>query len=532
MLKLLLKKQFSEIFRAWFYDAKKNKVRSKASTAVTVALFIFLMVGVIGGSVAMLSVALCIAFASAGVEWLYFALIGLLSILFGTFGSVFSTYSGLYLAKDNDLLLSMPIPVRYIMISRLLGVYLMGLAYSGVCFLPALVVYLIMMPFSIGALLGGVWLMFLISLIVMFLSCLLGWVVARISTKLKNKSFMTVLLAVLAIALYYFFYFKAQTVISNLIENAAAYGEKIRGAAYPVYLFGRVGVGDALSALILTAVVFALCAGMWLLLSRTFLRIATAKGGADKKAYRAAAMHTRSLGATLLGKEFARFVSSPNYMLNCGLGVLLLPIAGVLLIVKGGMLAELLATVFVAMPGVTAVLLCAALSMLVSMISPAAPSISLEGKTLWVIRSLPVPLFEVLRAKLRMQWILTFIPLLPCLAGMVVALWRMPLCLVLSLLFAAVFTVVFGLLSLFFGLKFPNVTWTNELVPIKQGGAVLLSLFAPWIFAVLFGGGYFLIGPFMRAEGYIALFILLLAGLGVALYAWIRKKGTEVLRTL
>ena len=36
------------------------------------------------------------------------ALMGLLAVFLGAFGSVFNTYSGLYLAKDNDLLLSMP----------------------------------------------------------------------------------------------------------------------------------------------------------------------------------------------------------------------------------------------------------------------------------------------------------------------------------------------------------------------------------------------------------------------------------------
>ena len=78
--------------------------------------------------------------------WLYFAIMGLLAILLGAFGSVFNTYSGLYLAKDNDLLLSMPIPVRTIMAARLLGVYLMGLMYSGVVMLPAIIVYWVTAP--------------------------------------------------------------------------------------------------------------------------------------------------------------------------------------------------------------------------------------------------------------------------------------------------------------------------------------------------------------------------------------------------
>ena len=49
MLKLLVKKQLTEIFRAYLYDAKKNRARSKAATVGYIIFFILLMVGVIGG---------------------------------------------------------------------------------------------------------------------------------------------------------------------------------------------------------------------------------------------------------------------------------------------------------------------------------------------------------------------------------------------------------------------------------------------------------------------------------------------------
>ena len=98
-----------------------------------IVLFVLLMVGVLGGMFTLSVRSRCAApWPQAGMGWLYFALMGLLAMFLGAFGSVFNTYAGLYLAKDNDLLLSMPIPVRYIMASRLLGVYLMGLMYSGV----------------------------------------------------------------------------------------------------------------------------------------------------------------------------------------------------------------------------------------------------------------------------------------------------------------------------------------------------------------------------------------------------------------
>ena len=122
MIKLLVKKQLTEIFRSYFYDAKKNKARSRASTIGFIVLFVLLMAGLLGGMFTWLSLSLCGDFAAMQLGWLYFDLLGGLGILLGAFGSVFNTYAGLYLAKDNDLLLSLPIPVRAMMASRLLGV--------------------------------------------------------------------------------------------------------------------------------------------------------------------------------------------------------------------------------------------------------------------------------------------------------------------------------------------------------------------------------------------------------------------------
>ncbi|MGN0799352.1 MAG: hypothetical protein ACI4NU_02845, partial [Christensenellales bacterium] len=209
MLSVLLKKQMTEIFRSYFYDAKKNKSRSKAATAAYIVLFLGVMIGLLGGVFTYVSLSMCGALAAANMDWLYFALMGLLAVLLGVFGSVFNTYSSLYLSKDNDLLLSMPIPVNVIMASRLLSVYLMGLMYSLVVILPAVIVYWVTVSASAGVILGCLLLMLLISVFVLTLSCALGWVVAKVSLKLKNKSFITVVVSLAFIGGYYFFYFKA-----------------------------------------------------------------------------------------------------------------------------------------------------------------------------------------------------------------------------------------------------------------------------------------------------------------------------------
>ena len=65
MLKLLLKKQLSEIFRNYFYDSKKNRARSKAGIVGYILLFVVIMAGILGGMFTALSLALCAPLSAA-----------------------------------------------------------------------------------------------------------------------------------------------------------------------------------------------------------------------------------------------------------------------------------------------------------------------------------------------------------------------------------------------------------------------------------------------------------------------------------
>lgn len=532
MLKTLLKKQMAEIFRNYFYDPKKNKMRSKGATIAYIALYALLMVGLLGGIFALMAVGLCGPLVEASMGWLYYLLMGLIAVLLGTFGSVFSTYSSLYLSKDNDLLLSMPIPVRCVMASRLLGVYLLGLMYAAVVIVPGVIVYWITAPVTAGTIVGGVLMVLIVSVIVMVLSCLLGWVVARISLKLKNKSFITVILSLLFLAAYYFVYYKAQALITLLVENAAVYGMKIRGSAYLLYLFGCVGAGDWLAMLIVTVTQAALLALTMWGIARSFLKIATATGSVKKVRFKHKAVRAQSTQRALFGKELRRFTASPNYMLNCGLGILMLTAAGIAQIIKGGALGQTLADVFSGNVGVVPVLMCAAVCLLASMNDMAAPSVSLEGKSLWLAQSLPVVPWQALRAKLDVQLVLTGVPVLFCALCMVITLPGSALEKVLLVVVALLYTLLSALAALALGLKMPNLTWTNETTPIKQSGCVMLSLFANWFYAIALGGLYFLCGNVLSAAAYLAIFAVVTAAGSALLLRWVKKQGARIFAAL
>ena len=517
MLKILLKKQLAEVFRSYFYNAKKNKMRSKWGIAAWFLFFVLVMVGMLGGIFTFLSLTLCDSLMQAGVGWLYFLLMGGIAIFLGAFGSVFNTYSGLYLSRDNDLLMSLPIPVRTIIAARLANVWLMGTMYSAVVFIPALAVYWSVAGVTAGRLICGILLFLTVTVIVLILSCLLGWVVAKISLKLKHRSFVTAAASLVFIGGYYFIYFKANGFISNILLNAETYGEKIKGAAYGLYLFGRTGEGDWKAAVLFTAGTALLAALVWIVLLRSFLGIATDSGRADRVRYVEKRVREKSVFGALLGKEFARFTSNASYMLNCGLGILLIPACGLFMLIKGRQICEAVGEVLSSRPDSAAILICTALCMVASMNDMVVPSLSLEGKSLWIPQSLPIEPKKVLHAKMAVQLILTCIPMLLAAACGAVIVPASPAVRVLVFVMPLAFVLFSAVYGLTIGVKMPLFTWTNEMVPIKQSGAVAVILFSSWAISIAIAGLYLLIGYRIGAAFYLAGWFILFAVISVIL---------------
>ncbi len=87
MTSALFRKQMQEL-GVWFFVNKKTGLRRSRG-------------GIVGMGVLYAALCLFLCAVFFGVGWLYYALMAMLAILFGVFGSVFNTYASLYCAKDN-----------------------------------------------------------------------------------------------------------------------------------------------------------------------------------------------------------------------------------------------------------------------------------------------------------------------------------------------------------------------------------------------------------------------------------------------
>ena len=187
-------------------------------------------------------------------------------------------------------------------------------------------------------------------------------------------------------------------------------------------------------------------------------------------------------------------------MLNCGLGTILLPVLGIFILIKADMIQSIIASYMGNDSSLVVLIACAGLCVMASMNDITAPSISLEGKSLWIIQSLPVPAWRVLLAKLKMHLLITEIPMIFCSVCTVIALRPQLFTAILLFVMPMLFVLLSAAFGLMVNLKMPNLSWTDETVPVKQSMGVLLSLFGGWGLVIVIGILYFLIHAFVSAE--------------------------------
>ena len=534
MLKALLRKQFLELNQFYFRDRKSGKLRSRGGVIGYVALFVVIFAA-LGAFFGMMEATLLDGLAPAGYTWLYFAVSALIAIALGTFGSVFNTYEGLYHARDNELLLAMPVPPAKLLLVRMTGVYAMGLLYEAIVFIPAMIVYWARGGVTAWQVAAPVLLLFIIGVLVLVLTCALGWVVALVSAKLKNRSFLTVLLSLAFIVIYYIVYFRLNQYIQSIVTNAEQVGRSFRTALWPLYQIGLACTGGAAAFAVTTALAAALLALLVWVMGRSFTRIVTASSGGKKSVYRRRAMKNSGRKAALLRKELRRFTASPGYMLNCGLGIVLMPVLAAAALIKMGWVRETLGSLLEQIPALEAmvpVLAAGALCLLCATNVVSAPSVALEGRSLWLLQSLPVPAGEALAAKEKLHILLNGVPALLLGVVLAVVLRLEAVTAVFMLTAALAFTAFTGALGLVLGLRRPNLEWTNETVPIKQSMSVTITLFGGWLLALAVGLLYYplldVLAPAVYLLGVTAVFALA----AWLLNRWLARRGAAIFASL
>ncbi len=486
MFRTLLKIQLYRLLAGFLTKrSNNNKTAKMGKGKIVLFALLFLYVGVVFFGLFFTMFAGILSALPEDNRWFYFAAAALFSFFFMIFGSIFSAKSIIYEAKDNELLLSMPVPPAYILLSRLVSVFILEYGFALLIIIPAFIVYALNVGFTvIGAVIYFVDFL-LLGFLGLAVVCLLAYLMAEITKKAKNKSLVTTVFSLAFLGIYFYVYFNATGVITAFSENMDSIADFVGRYVFPVYHLGlSVSAGNLVSFLI-----FALCALvpfalviLWL--SKTFIKIASAKAGANHKKYIKKGMKAKSPAKALVLKEISCFFAIPAYILNCGLGLLMSVFCAVFFVVKNPF-----NTVDIGLSDDMIFVGTAALWLLfISLSIVSSASVSLEGKVLWIVKSIPVPAKTIIFSKVYAHFIICA----PLTLISSVILWiGLGMEFVLGLLMVIlhlVFVLFMAFVGIMMNLRYPKFDWENESVPVKQGASPMLTMLIGFGGFLLTGG--------------------------------------------
>ncbi len=440
-----------------------------------------------------------------------FALINVICLIF----SFYTSSSNLYGGKDYDLLGAMPIKTHIIVLSKLVFMYLADLIFAILILIPSVIVQFDM--------LGGVATINLVRLFIMALflpvfpmvfSIILGALVALISTNFKRKTLVQSLL-------YGFIFltvYGLSLINTDLIDTLAPIRKMY--LLFPLVAKGMLSfkftaLFCGISAVIFAVALFVVC--------KTYNWLNTKlKSVKRTKNFKLGNYSQTSQFKVLLKKEFKLLFSAPIYAMNTLLGSVFVLIGGIAFTVMSFNAGK-------TEVAITFAIIMQALFAFALMISPTtAVSISVEGNTFYLMRTMPISIKKLLNVKLLVNILVGAIPALISAIAFAFSLkgasiWFILLGIVNSVLYS----VLGGNLGLLFNLLFPMMKWDNITKAVKQSFSVFFTI----LIGMLLAGGVFSLLFFSKLKMEISLLIIfvVLAFLSALTYSLIMKFGENLI---
>jgi len=398
----------------------------------------------------------------------------------------------LFAYRDYDLLMALPVRTETVIASRFLTMYVMNLLFMMVVMLPMGAGYVIWA--RPGICFYPIWLLGMAAapLIPTTIATVIGALIILISSRFRHANLLTTLLTIGFTCGIVAFSMGVGGVDEEalVIEDISRLGSVMLAAIHKIYppamLFERAAISCDWAALLL----FAGISVVWYLI---FLKAVSLKYKSMNTGlmtwhargdYKLGTLKSSGPVAAICKKEAKRFFGCPVYAVNMGIGIVMMLIFGIMFVVMG---PEKVAE-WMNMPGMEKIvirLLPYMIAMLQCMSCTTSVSLSLEGKSLWILKSLPLEKKTVYQGKILFNLLLT-VP-----AGLLISLLialRFPMdpgMRLLLFLVPAVYAAFTSVLGMYFNIKMPKYDWSSEASVVKQSASSMAGIFTGLLNALI-----------------------------------------------
>lgn len=488
----LLKASLSQDMNMFQYNTVKNSNKLKK---VLFPIFLFGIVSVsIGAYAYMLAEPLHKVNLTYVMLSMFLTLVTILTFMSG----IYKSQGILFDAKDSDLLFSLPIKRSSILFLRIFKLIIFQYIYNLMFLLPAFVVYIIFEKPGPVFYLVSILMTVLIPLIPTVISSLIGYLVKIISSKFKAKKIIQTILSIIVFLIVYILSLRINDFVANIATQATSINDMLTKIYYPIGAYVELITNFKFLTLIKLILICLIPLVIFIYIGSKFYfkvvfnskEISTKSKKLKDKDFKEKKTPLKALTI----KELKRYFSSPVYMFNTCFGLILILIMSCFLFIKGetefkGMLKSMDFNI-----NTTINLLFYTIILFAGMLtSITSSSISLEGKTINITKSLPVSEKTILNSKILMALTIELPFILISIILFIIKFTpniTYTISLILLGLIVPTLTAIIGLLV---NLKYPKLNFSSDTEVVKQSLSSMISIFTGMGITIIsiIGIGYF-----------------------------------------
>ena len=389
----------------------------------------------------------------------------------------------LFNCKDDQLLLSLPIKRSTVLFVRMFKFYVFELVFNSLFIIPLIIAYLRWAE-------NIEWTFFLTSFVMLIflpiipitLSCILGAISSSLSSRFKFKNLAQILISMAVIFGVFFLSYNMDHMAEYLAKHATSINDFIMKIYYPAGVYAKLitefNVIDLLIFILVNIVIFVITL---LVLSKFYFKInSRLKNVSTSKKVKIdnLVIKSRSKTISLIRKELNTFFKTPVFIVNAGFSLVLFVIAVIGICIKYDSAINLFKDFLPedVLKNYISIIIFIMISFASYMTSITNSVISLEGKNINILKSLPLKVKTIIMSKVYGALLITTPPII---IGDIILFIRFKLNIfemIILLLLSILMPLVSHFIGIIMNLKYPKLDFENSAEVVKQSTSSFLSV--------------------------------------------------------
>ena len=526
-------KLFSLIKAVLTEDMNLFKYKGKSNNTITKFLLPILLFTIVCFSLGSLIYDLALNLSKINLTYIMISLSLIITSFLTLIEGIGKTQSMLFDCRDNDILFSLPIKRSTILFVRIIKLLIFEYLFNLMFLLPTFIVYIIFENPGIRFYFLSILIFILIPIIPTIIACFIGYFIKLITSKMKSKNIIQTLLTSIFLLIIVYFSLNMETITTNIVNNASSINNIITNY-YPVRLsinlIIKFNISDLIKLLLINIIPFIL---FILIGQKYYFKIISNSKNNIKKVNKNIKIRVRKPIIALTNKELKRYFKSPVLMFNTSFGLIIILIFTLILCFKGKLeLINLLSNYGIDKNISTNLLYYTLMFFSLIMTSITSSSISLEGKTINITKSLPIDYKLIFKSKIIMCFIIE-LPLVLISSLLFILFFKVSIYYIIELILLIFLTILLNsIIGLIINLKYPKLNTNNDTEVVKQSMSSFISVIIGICLLIISIILFIILYDKINISIILIIHLLGLLFINIVLYKILMKKGPNKYQNL